>query len=381
MKSPNEKIIYNLQLFLLPILYRYSWHTCGYLRESTPNFDCASVFDPRLAAYMADSDAVPAELELAPLLSKYAVVVKDALEASDAKLSVFKNIDKMFRLMQACKQLRDILQETLQSTKLSSVVKQLETPLVKVLSAMEVRGVCVSSEELDKEHANIEEVKRSIALCASLVARQTINLLSPEQVARLLYEDLHLPKPAATTTKAKHASTSEEDLNRIRHLHPIVDLILFYRSMAKISGTYIEGIKPFTVETPIKGIRSIHACWNQTIVSTGRLSCSRPNLQNLPKDPIALDEMAKACCSILTAEPSGASQYAEAIRRLQGIAPIAPRSIIVSRPGSVLVSADYSQVNGTRYLAMTAYCLTIIQNMIKWRSRCVLWRMCLATLS
>jgi DNA polymerase I-like protein with 3'-5' exonuclease and polymerase domains len=294
---------------------------------------------------MVDSDANATELELAPLLSRYSVSIHDAPDAGDTKLSVFRRMDKMFRLMQACKQLRDILQDTLTATKCSSVFKQLEIPLVKVLSVMEVRGVCVSSEELDREHASIDEVKRAIAQCASIVAKQSINLLSPEQVARLLYEELHLPKPATTTTKAKHASTSEEDLNKIRHLHPIVDLILFYRSMAKISGTYIEGIKPFTVETPVHDIRSIHACWNQTVVSTGRLSCSRPNLQNLPKDPIALDDMAAACCAILATEASGASQHASVIRRLQAIAPISPRSIVVSRPGSVLVSADYSQVN------------------------------------
>lgn len=353
LNSSCEKIVYNLQLFLLPILYHYSWHTRrGGLaaNESSASsshpllLDCSGVFDPRLAAYMVDSDASAAELELAPLLGKYAVVMQDSLDAADAKLSVFRRIDKIFRSMQACKELRDILQDVLATTKCTSVFKQLEIPLVKTLCVMEVRGVCVSIDELDREHAAIEEVKRAISVCASLVARQTINLLSPEQVAHLLYDELHLPKPATSTAKAKHASTSEEDLSKIRHLHPIVDLILFYRSMAKISGTYIEGIKPYTLDTDIKGVKSIHACWNQTIVSTGRLSCSRPNLQNLPKDPIPLDDIAAACCDILVGDSDGPRKHAPLIARLRGVKPIISRSIIMSRPGSVLLSADYSQV-------------------------------------
>jgi DNA polymerase-1 len=141
-----------------------------------------------------------------------------------------------------------------------------------------------------------EEVSASARLGARL------NLASPEQVAELLYDRLKLPPPSSTVG-GRHHSTSEDDLMKIRHLHPVIDLVFSYRACCKTLSTYIQGWSPFLChyDTPAAkelhdrrinqlqdgddseaSVYLIHARWNQTGVRTGRLSCSKPNLQNIP---------------------------------------------------------------------------------------------------
>lgn len=130
----------------------------------------------------------------------------------------------------------------------------------------------------------------------------------------MLYDELKLPAPVRTG-KQKHSSTSEEDLKRISHLHPLVDLVLRYRAIVKLLSTFVKGMRQFLLSDGDKSRRRIHCLLNQTIVRTGRLSCCRPNLQTLPK--------ALTIGSTLV-------NVREVVR--------------ASSVGCVLVAADYSQI-------------------------------------
>lgn len=176
--------------------------------------------------------------------------------------------------------------------------------------------------------ARLEQQLRKVDSAAHGAVGQTFNLSSPEQVSKLLYDTLHLNSDQMTalesieashgsgsTGRKRHASTSEEELQRIAHAHPVVPLILHHRALSKLLSTYIYGIKPLLAPDPAHAsMASIHAIWNQTSVRTGRLSCAQPNLQNIPN----LQSIDGETYDI--------------------------RSIFLPRPGFLLVGADYSQI-------------------------------------
>jgi hypothetical protein len=116
---------------------------------------------------------------------------------------------------------------------------------------------------------------------------------------------------------SKFISTSEETLKHIRLQHPVIEWILTFRTIFKLMHTYFDGLKPFI--SIHQNNHTIHAQWNQLIVRTGRLSCSKPNLQNIPTD-IAFTQLPL--------------QYQD----------IRVRSLFIARPGFRLVAVDYSQI-------------------------------------
>lgn len=147
--------------------------------------------------------------------------------------------------------------------------EEIELPLSRVLAKMEIEGFPLNKGEL---RAIGEEFRRKRdALQAEIysLAGEEFNIASPKQVAVLLYDKLGLPGP-------KNRSTSVDELKRLAAVYPIVERILEYRKYAKLVGTYIDGLLPH-----IKEDGKIHTCFNQALTSTGRLSSSNPNLQNI----------------------------------------------------------------------------------------------------
>ena len=138
---------------------------------------------------------------------------------------------------------------------------------------MEVEGVQIDVqllEQMSKEfHANLDQLTKQI----HEIAGETFNVNSPMQLSRILFEKLALPHGRKTQ---RGYSTDNEILEGLIDKHPIIAPILEYRKMAKLVGTYIDGIKP-----NLKGGK-VHTTFNQTLTSTGRLSSSEPNLQNIP---------------------------------------------------------------------------------------------------
>jgi DNA polymerase I len=293
-----------------------------------------NVVDPRVAKFMCGNDASVADIELQSIIQSFLQTeggsCTTSIEVDDSQMHAMGRISRkvhvQLSLLRKLIPAYECLRRNLIETQSWNVFKDLEMPLVSVLTHMEFWGVAISLKALNCSADKLKLFMRHIEeRVVGLVGehRGQLNLQSPEQVARLLYEGLQLPRPAATS-KSRHSSTSEKELNKLVHLHPVVDLILMYRSAAKVAGTYIDGVRPFILS--VSDNCSIHACFNQTIASTGRLSCSRPNLQSIPKDCL---DVARECA--LGSEVITESR-------------ISPRDFFLARSNCCLLSIDYSQV-------------------------------------
>lgn len=152
---------------------------------------------------------------------------------------------------------------------------QLETPLIDVLVEMERNGIAVDPKILREQSAvlggRIEELRTKIYD----VAGSEFNIDSPKQLEKILFQDLKLP--AGKRTKTGY-STDVQVLEKLSKKHELPRLILDYRSLVKLKNTYLDNLTAY--QSPIDG--RIHASFNQAGASTGRLSCSDPNLQNIP---------------------------------------------------------------------------------------------------
>jgi DNA polymerase-1 len=171
----------------------------------------------------------------------------------------------------------DKLTKSLQSVDAFKLYHDVEMPLMEVLAEMEIEGFPLHADKL-KEFGKVFEMKKEEAAKeVYALAGHEVNLNSPKQLADLLYNEMKLNGP-------KDQSTSIEALSALQDENPIIEKILTYRKYAKLMGTYIDGLLPH-----IKKDGKIHSYFNQAQTSTGRLSSSSPNLQNIS----ARDEEAK----------------------------------------------------------------------------------------
>lgn len=181
----------------------------------------------------------------------------------------------------------------------------LERPLIGVLVEMEANGIRVDVAELRRQ--SVELGRRLTDLIAEIhqLAGHEFNIDSPKQLAKVLFEELNLPVLKKTKTGS---STDQEVLEKLALVHPLPARITEHRQLSKLKGTYLDSLPEMV--NPQTG--KIHARFNQVVAATGRLSCSDPNLQNIP---------------IRTTE-------GQRVRR----------AFIPSEPGWKLVCADYSQI-------------------------------------
>ncbi len=172
-------------------------------------------------------------------------------------------------------ELADLFRPEIQECGMDSLLYEIEQPLVPVLAEMERNGVAVDVpylHELSHEiTTRLEQVQREL----NEVAGRELNPNSSRQIAPLLFEELGLPSGRKTKTGF---SVDSEVLENIRHQHPIVDLILEHRTLAKLKSTYVDAL-PVQVSSQTG---RVHTSFNQTVAATGRLSSTNPNLQNIP---------------------------------------------------------------------------------------------------
>ena len=206
----------------------------------------------------------------------------------------------------------------LKSEEMESLFNDIEMPLSIVLGDMEYDGINISKSTL-KEMG--DEISSRILVLSDEIhslAGSDFNISSTQQLGEILFEHLGLPHGKKGKTGY---STASDVLNKLKGKHPIIDLVLEYRSLTKLYSTYIEGL--------LKEIGSdgkIHTIYNQALTRTGRLSSSEPNLQNIP----ARDD------------------YGKLIRKA-----------FVPSSDSVIISGDYSQIE-LRILASIANVGTLI---------------------
>src|SRR3989441_2017607 len=167
------------------------------------------------------------------------------------------------------------LQADLERLGNSALFRELEMPLVPVLAELELTGVGIDSAYLQPISRDLYEQLQRLDQEIADVAHGPINVNSPQQLARFLFEDLALP--GGRRTKSGY-STDANVLDALRDQHPVVAKVLEYRQLSKLKGTYVDAL-PLLVD---ERTHRVHTSFNQTVASTGRLSSSDPNLQTIP---------------------------------------------------------------------------------------------------
>jgi len=191
-------------------------------------------------------------------------------------------------------QLKYILEKELKNENLEFLAYNIEMPLVKVLAEMEFTGVGLDTFSLAQSSENMSLRLTNIENEIQNIAGVKFNVNSPKQLGEILFEKLEIgEKPKKT--KTGQYSTSEENLESLKSKHPIIDLILEQRGLKKLLSTYIDAL-PLLIN-PKTG--NLHTSFNQAITSTGRLSSSNPNLQNIP----IRDEIGKEIRKAFIPEP------------------------------------------------------------------------------
>lgn len=174
-------------------------------------------------------------------------------------------------------QLYPLLAAKLRDAQLEHLYREVELPLVDVLMDMEKEGVRIDVDALKEYSEQLTEERNAIEEKIYELAGERFNISSPKQLGEVLYEKLKVTdKPPRTATK--QYSTAEDVLQKLSDRHPVIPLILEYRSISKLVGTYLDSFPKLI--NPATG--RLHTVYNQTVTATGRLSSSNPNLQNIP---------------------------------------------------------------------------------------------------
>ena len=176
-------------------------------------------------------------------------------------------------------QLHEAFAPRLKEDGLEKLFTDMEMPLVRVLADMEMEGIRldvgalnVFSEELGKDILRLQEQIREA--CGGI----PFNIDSPKQLGDVLFETLKIGREKPKKTKTGQYQTSEDVLSELAQAHPVVPLILDYRSLRKLKGTYVDTLP--TMVDPATG--RVHTNYRQAVAATGRLSSDDPNLQNIP---------------------------------------------------------------------------------------------------
>ncbi|MFT7483837.1 MAG: DNA polymerase-1, partial [Oceanospirillaceae bacterium] len=174
-------------------------------------------------------------------------------------------------------QLKHILDVKLKELNHDKLLKEVEIPLVKVLSDMEMEGVNIDETVLTEMSATLNEDLLKVQDEIYEIAGVEFNINSPKQLGEIMFEKLKIDTKPKKTPSGQYA-TGEEILNKYDGEHPIASKILDFRELSKLKSTYVDAL-PLLVNSKTG---RIHTSYNQAVTATGRLSSTNPNLQNIP---------------------------------------------------------------------------------------------------
>ncbi len=219
----------------------------------------------------------------------------------------------IFNVPQSCPGLlalaiKEHLSLGLEKGSLASLMTELELPLVPVLVHMEKSGICLDNKELQNFMAHVSKELEANTIAIYSLAGEEFNIRSAQQLGNILYSRLKLPIPQKTP--GGQLSTKQEALEKLHAEHPIIEKLLQFRKLEKLRSTYLEPLPRYINQQGYKDDR-LHTKFNQLATATGRLSSSQPNLQNIP---------------------------------IRGEMGQRMRTCFTAQEGSLLVAADYSQI-------------------------------------
>jgi DNA polymerase I len=270
-------------------------------------------FDSMIGSYLVDPTRSAHTLEDTALehlgykaISEQEVVGKGARSVALSQLAPAAAVAFAGERADLPLQLEPALTARLEAEGLTEVWERLERPLIPALAAMERAGVRVDQAALAAQSRQFEQEMDLLSRQIFELAGVEFNIGSPKQLGEVLFEKLQLPT-LRRTGKTRAVSTAVEVLEELAQSHELPRLVLEWRGLQKLKGTYIDAL-PLLVN---EATGRVHTSFNQAVAATGRLSSSDPNLQNIP---------------IRT-------ELGREIRRA-----------FVAEPGYLLVSADYSQI-------------------------------------
>lgn len=317
-----QKVVFDLQLALLPVVSQLQ------MRGLDPG-KIQNCLDMRLSYYYscaisncgseAKDEKMEQELELEYIFqrSEHGPHPPDERELSAARVPrvVAQLKGDLAGVCAIMNERKEVIQR--QGPSSWSAFCKVECPLAVLLAQVEAHGVIMATDGMKAIMTELSERQAVVARRAQelVPSLPDFNISSPEQLSKALFDVLKLPPPGASSAKGKHHSTAEKVLQGIAHLHPLVGLALENRSLVK-THAFIVGYEVF-LRRGEGGEGRIHAQWNNTSTRTGRMSCCKPNLQQVTKLPQTFND---------------------------GAISINMRALIQPRPGWELVSADYSQI-------------------------------------
>jgi DNA polymerase-1 len=267
-------------------------------------------FDPMLAAYLLGEKSLGLKALAFSRLGTEIVVSAD-LSGTGKKRSSLSLLDAKLIAGHACASvnilwgLKESLEAELRSQGLWQLFTEVEMALVPVLVAMEENGILLDTGLLREMSLDLgQQLLRLEKEIYGSVGHQ-FNISSPQQLGRVLFEDLKLPQSRKTKTGY---STEASIMETLRNVHPVIELIMEYRQLSKLKSTYVDAL-PALIN---RKTGRVHTTFNQTGTTTGRLSSSDPNLQNIPVRTGLGNKIRKA---------------------------------IIAPPGAHLLSGDYSQID------------------------------------
>ena len=266
-----EKIAHNIK-FDIKVINRYGVHVV------------APLFDTMIAHYLMNPDSKQSMDFLAEMYLNYKPVSIEALigkkgknQKTMADLSPEDVSDYACEDADITWQLSDIFKPELQKENLKELFYNMEMPLVEVLKGMEQEGIAIDSEGLLEYSKELEASLIDLDTSIKQEAGMEFNIDSPRQLGQVLFDHMEITTKAKKTKTGQYA-TGEDVLQKLKHTHAIVPMILEYRQLRKLKNTYVDPLP--TLVDKVDG--RIHTSYMQTVAATGRLSSHNPNLQNIP---------------------------------------------------------------------------------------------------
>ena len=282
-------------------------------------------FDTMIATYLLDY-IIKDDIAFVARQLDYEIPLYDEFFGSEKKPKVYiegELKEMCFSKAKFIYETKDRLLKEIEEAEEMDLFNNIEMPLSRVLADMEITGIKVNTDYLTNVEVELKEKMDKLEEEIYECANERFNIMSPSQLANILFEKLEIPYPKKI--KDNKFSTSKEILDKIRFVHPIVDKILDYRTIYKLYANYAVGLK-----AEVREDGRIHTIFTQTLTRTGRLSSISPNLQNIP----------------------ARAEYARLIRKA-----------FVPDENSKILSSDYSQVE-LRIFASMSNATNLIQAFI-----------------
>ena len=240
------------------------------------------MFDIAIAGYILNSNINKYTIEY--LANEYinfdiAEYLSNTEETGIEQITLFDNAekpkeDKTYIYAYAIYKLYNVLTQKMEEAGSIDLFNKIEMPLTEVLASMQYEGIYIDKQELLDFGKELQEKIDILTQEIYELTGEEFNINSTKQLGEILFEKLKLTAKKKTKTGY---STDVDVLEKIKYEHPVIEKILEYRQLQKLNSTYVEGLIPYIDETG-----RIHSKFHQTVTTTGRISSTDPNLQNIP---------------------------------------------------------------------------------------------------